>query len=175
MEAVQTKELTENESDLKKILAIVKGKTGIDFFLDYKQASVYRRIMRRMVLNKLGTLQDYATMLKTTPKEVDALYYDFLINVTSFFRDPDFYRILNKEVFPSFVKERKAVEPIRIWVAGCSTGEEAYSIAISLIEFLEEKELSFPNPNFCIGFRSESSRRNIYGLPVFFGIITFCL
>ena len=144
IEAVQTKELNDNTDDLRKILAIVKRKTGIDFFLNYKHASVYRRIVRRMVLNKLDTLEEYISMLKTNPKEVDALYDDFLINVTSFFRDPDFYKILTKEVFPAIVSERKPVDPIRIWIAGCSTGEEAYSIAICLIEFLEEKDLSFP-------------------------------
>ena len=144
MQAVQTKELDAHTEDLRKILAIVKSRSGIDFFLNYKHASVYRRVVRRMVLNKFETLTDYTTMLKTTPKEVDALYDDFLINVTNFFRDPDFYGVLVKEIFPALVLERKHADPIRIWIAGCSTGEEAYSIAICLMEFLEEKELSLP-------------------------------
>ena len=140
IEAVHTKELSDHAEELKKILAIVRGKSGIDFFFNYKHASIYRRVVRRMVLNKLSSLSDYTAMLATTPKEVDALYDDFLINVTNFFRDPDFYRILSKEVFPSFIKDKKGVEPVRMWVAGCSTGEEAYSIAIAFTEFLEEKE-----------------------------------
>jgi len=144
IEAVQSKELRDHSEDLKKILAVIKAKTGVDFFLNYKHASVYRRVVRRMVLNKFETLQDYTAMLKTTPKEVELLYDDFLINVTGFFRDPDFYKTLTSKVFPSIIAERKSVDPIRIWVAGCSTGEEAYSIAICLMEFLEERELNFP-------------------------------
>ena len=144
IEAVQTKELNDNKDDLRKILAIIKNKTGVDFFLNYKHASVYRRIVRRMVLNKFETLNEYTTLLKDTPAEVDALYDDFLINVTSFFRDPDFYNMLTREVFPALVLERNPLDPVRIWIAGCSTGEEAYSIAICLMEFLEEKDLSLP-------------------------------
>ena len=144
IEAVQSKELRDHSEELRKILAVIKAKTGVDFFLNYKHASVYRRVVRRMVLNKLDTLQDYTAMLKTTPKEVDLLYDDFLINVTGFFRDPDFYKTLASKVFPSIIAERKSVDPIRIWVAGCSTGEESYSIAICLMQFLEERELNFP-------------------------------
>ncbi len=125
----------------KKILAIVKAKTSIDFFLHYKRASIYRRIVRRVVLNKCETLADYCTILERDEKEVDALYDDFLINVTSFFRDADFFKILEEEIFPSIVKQRKATDPIRIWVAGCSTGEEPYSIAISLMEFLDKSKI----------------------------------
>ena len=124
IDAVQTKELDDHAEDLKMILAIVKSKSGIDFFLNYKHASVYRRVVRRMVLNKFETLQDYTAMLKTTPKEVDALYDDFLINVTSFFRNTDFYKILAKEIFPALVKERKPVDPIRIWIAGALQGNK---------------------------------------------------
>jgi two-component system CheB/CheR fusion protein len=81
---------------------------------------------------------------KVSSLEVDALYDDFLVNVTCFFRDPDFYKILAAVIFPALIKERKSTDPIRIWVAGCSTGEEAYSITICLLEFLEESVLSLP-------------------------------
>ncbi len=173
IEVVQTKELSSHTEDLKKILALVKAKSGIDFFLNYKKASIYRRVVRRMVLNKLETLQDYATMLKANSREVEALYDDFLINVTHFFRDPEFYSILKKEVFPSFIKEKKSVDPIRIWVAGCSTGEEAYSIAISLIEFLEEKELNLPIQIFASDLdvsAIEKARLGIYPASVLHGV-----
>jgi two-component system, chemotaxis family, CheB/CheR fusion protein len=126
---------------LKKILSLVKAKTSIDFFLHYKRASVYGRIVRRVALNKCDTLAEYCCLLERSEKEVDALYDDFLINVTSFFRDADFFRILEEEIFPSIVKHRKVTDPIRIWVAGCSTGEEPYSIAISLMEFLDENRI----------------------------------
>lgn len=165
IEAVQTKELDAHAEDLRKILAIVKNKSGIDFFLNYKHASVYRRVVRRMVLNKFETLKDYTDMLKTTPKEVEALFDDFLINVTCFFRDPEFYKILTKEVFPALVSNRKPLDPIRIWVAGCSTGEEAYSIAICLMEFLEEKETSLPIQIFASDLDAsaiEKARMGIY-------------
>lgn len=135
IEAVQGKEISNHLEELKKILSIVKGKTGIDFFLHYKHASIYRRVTRRMVLNKFEKLRDYGAMLKTNSQEVDALFDDFLINVTSFFRDPAFYEVLVKKIFPAIIREWKPGDPIRIWVAGCATGEEAYSIAICLIEF----------------------------------------
>ena len=134
-----------NDSEvLKKILLIVKDKTGIDFFLHYKQASIYRRVIRRVALHKCVTLDDYSSMLEINEKEVFDLYNDFLINVTNFFRDPDFYTTLENKVFPSIVKQREQTDPIRIWVAGCATGEEAYSIAIQLIEFLDKAELNIP-------------------------------
>lgn len=173
IEAVQKKELSDHSEDLKNILAIIKRQSGIDFYLNYKHASVYRRIVRRMVLNKFATLKDYTAMLKTNPKEVEALYDDFLINVTSFFRDPEFYKILTKKVFPLFIAERKSVDPIRIWIAGCSTGEEAYSIAISLMEFLEEKELSFPIQIFASDLDAnaiEKARLGIYPMSALQGV-----
>jgi two-component system CheB/CheR fusion protein len=173
IEAVQTKELSDNTEDLRKILAIVKNKIGIDFFLNYKHASVYRRVVRRMVLNKLDTLSEYTTMLKTTPREVDALYDDFLINVTSFFRDPDFYKVLAKRIFPGLISERNPVDPIRIWIAGCSTGEEAYSIAISLMEFLEEKEISLAIQIFASDLDAnaiETARLGIYSISSLQGV-----
>lgn len=141
---------------LKQILLKVKVKTGIDFFLHYKQASIYRRIVRRTVLNKCRSLEDYYAILEVNEKEVHDLYNDFLINVTNFFRDPDFYTTLDNKVFPSIV-ERKATDPIRIWVAGCATGEEAYSIAICLTEYLEKEEL---NTSFQI-FASDLDARAI--------------
>ena len=173
IEAVQSKELSDHAEELKKILGIVKEKSGIDFFLNYKHASVYRRVVRRMVLNKFETLSDYTAMLRTTPKEVDALYDDFLINVTNFFRDPDFYRALSSVVFPSVVKDKRGADRIRIWVAGCSTGEEAYSIAISLTEFLEAKKLSLSIQIFASDLDQnaiEKARLGIYPISVLQGV-----
>jgi two-component system CheB/CheR fusion protein len=137
-------EANRHTEELKKILSLVKHKFGIDFFLHYKRASIYRRVIRRMVLNKIDKLEDYHSFLGGSAKEVDALYEDFLINVTIFFRDPDFFKTLKQEVFPSFLKSASIVNPIRIWIAGCATGEEAYSVAIELIEFLEKKEVFIP-------------------------------
>lgn len=168
-----TKETSDHSEEFKKILNIVKNKSGIDFYNHYKQASIHRRVLRRMVLNKLDTLPEYYSILKGNSKEADALYDDFLINVTSFFRDPDFYETLTKEVFPAIIKQAKDVEPIRIWVAGCSTGEEAYSIGICLIEFLEKKELTIPIQIFASdldGNAIEKARLGIYPVSALTGV-----
>jgi two-component system CheB/CheR fusion protein len=175
IEAVQLKELNAHEDELKIILAIVKNKKGIDFFLQYKRASIYRRVIRRMTLNKLEHLHEYTLLLKVEPKEVDALYNDFLINVTTFFRDPDFFLMLENEVFPNLIKHAHTVEPIRIWVAGCSTGEEAYSIAISLVEYLEKRELSIAIQIFASDLDAdavEKARPGIYPFSALQGIST---
>lgn len=165
IERVQAKELNEQADQLQKILSVVKDRTGIDFFLNYKHASIYRRILRRMALNKFEKLTDYYAALKADRKEVDALYDDFLINVTYFFRDPEFYGSLVEKVFPSIVKQGSTTEPLRVWIAGCSTGEEAYSVAICLIEFLESKDLPIPIQIFASDLDSnaiEKARLGIY-------------
>ena len=90
------------------------------------------------------SFNDYYKKLRSDSREIDALYNDFLINVTSFFREPSFYSGLKKIVFPQLLKDRKAAEPIRIWIPGCSTGEEAYSTAIIITEYLEGKKISLP-------------------------------
>src|SRR5262249_46893553 len=96
-----------------------------------------RRIKRRMVLHRIEKLRDYLRYIKSTPTELDELYRDILIHVTGFFRDSSAFEALRKHVFPSFSQNRKPGDaPIRIWVPGCSTGEEVYSIAISLLEYL---------------------------------------
>lgn len=124
--------------ELKEVLSIIKARFGVDFYTFYKHASTYRRIMRRMTLHKLEYIKDYIQMLQSRPEEASALYDDFLINVTSFFRDPDFFTALKGVVFPTLMKTQVPDKNIRIWVAGCSTGEEAYSIAISLLDFLKK-------------------------------------
>lgn len=173
IDSVHTEELTGQTGELKRILAIVKSRFGIDFFLNYKHASVYRRVVRRMVLSKCDTLRQYGAMLSQNPKEVDALYDDFLINVTSFFRDADFYRLLSTSVFPAIVKDRALADPLRVWVAGCSTGEEAYSIAIGLLEFLESRSLSMPIQIFATDLDSnaiEKARLGIYPASSMLGV-----
>lgn len=144
VEVGQAKEVSRHPNDLKKILSLVKSKTGVDFFNHYKQASIGRRVMRRMALNRFDNLHDYHAMVIKNPKEAALLYNDFLINVTNFFRDPEFYKTLESKVFPALVKDRDLQDKIRIWVAGCATGEEAFSITICLLEFLEKKKLTIP-------------------------------
>lgn len=136
--------LHKNEKEIKKILDVVLQKFDVDFFAHYKRTTVNRRIMRRMALNKINSFPEYTIKLRGDPQEAIALYNDFLISVTSFFREPNFYLALKKVVFPQLVKDRKASDPIRIWIPGCATGEEAYSTAIAITEFLEEKKMSIP-------------------------------
>ncbi len=120
------------ENSSKKILLLVRGHSAVDFSL-YKASTIQRRIHRRMVLNNLTTLDVYAGMLRGNAKELDALYSDLLISVTSFFRNPEAFEILKRAVFPRLIQERRD-GPIRAWVAGCSTGKEAYSLAMAFTE-----------------------------------------
>lgn len=123
---------------LSTIFTLIQSSFGVDF-THYKRTTIQRRISRRMALHHLEKLSDYICYLQQNPSEVQALYQEILIHVTSFFRDRDVFDILKREVYPTFLRDRPIDSPIRIWVAGCSTGEEAYSIAISLLEFLEQQ------------------------------------
>ncbi|MBD2594540.1 PAS domain-containing protein [Nostoc spongiaeforme FACHB-130] len=128
--------LPKSETALPAIFAMLFTATGVDF-THYKQTTVKRRIARRIMLYNLESLEDYVEYLQNHPDEVQALYYEILISVTSFFRDPDAYQALKERVFPVISQGKSVDEPIRIWIPGCATGEEVYSIAISLMEFLE--------------------------------------
>ena len=131
--------LAQNQEPLKSIFTLLQAETKIDF-TSYKPTTLKRRILRRMVLYKFDVLEDYVKYLQSNPKEVEALSQEFLIHVTSFFRDPAVFQVLTEQVFPSMMRGRVPNDPIRIWVAGCSTGEEVYSIAICLLEFLDTQE-----------------------------------
>ena len=126
-------------SDLNQLLRLIQEASGVDFTL-YKQTTLQRRIRRRMVLHRIESLKEYVAYVRKNPKEIDELYRDILIHVTGFFRDKQAYEALTERVFPALFQSRKLEDnPIRIWIPGCSTGEEAYSIAIGLVEFLWEK------------------------------------
>jgi two-component system CheB/CheR fusion protein len=122
--------------DINGLCMLLREAKGVDF-THYKQSTLQRRIKRRMVLNQTEKLADYVRLVKRTPTELDELYRDILIHVTGFFRDPGAFEALRKEVFPALVQNRKPSSwPIRVWIPGCSTGEEAYSMAIALLEYL---------------------------------------
>ncbi len=129
--------------DHGKILMILRKATGVDF-TNYRQTTIRRRIARRMALKKVESVRRYLESLRQEPEEVLALYEDILITVTAFFRDPDVFKTLKGRVFPGILKDRPANLPIRIWVPGCSTGEEVYSIAITLFEVLQGAERNPP-------------------------------
>ena len=124
---------------LKDILGLLHMRTGVDF-TQYKRATIMRRILRRLVLHKLLDYESYAKLLKEQPRETDALFEDLLINVTSFFREGRFHESLKLRILPQLVKEREGSHTLRIWVAGCSSGEEAVSIAITVLEFYRSIE-----------------------------------
>ena len=123
-----------------QILFLLRERSGVDFS-NYKQSTFYRRIARRISIVKKENISEYLTFLRSDKTEQDALFLDVLIPVTSFFRDPKTFLALKETVFPAIIKNRALTEPIRIWIAGCSTGEEAFSVAICLAEFLKEKAI----------------------------------
>jgi two-component system CheB/CheR fusion protein len=122
-------------ADLDALFGLLRESHGVDF-TNYKHTTLQRRIRRRMVVHKIETLKDYLRFIGRKPEELDELYRDLLIHVTGFFREPEAFLALRKHVYPKLFEGRKPDNPIRVWVAGCSTGEEAYSIAITLLEYL---------------------------------------
>lgn len=152
------------EELLRKIFILLRNATGTDFTY-YKHATIKRRIARRMVLLKMERLADYVKYLQEHPDEAQLLYDDILITVTEFFREPEVFEALNKEVLPKIIKDKGAEKPIRAWVAGCATGEEAYSVAISLIEFFEVQAVKPPIQIFATDVHEKSiekARNGIY-------------
>jgi two-component system CheB/CheR fusion protein len=129
------------DEQLGQIFVVLRRVSGIDF-RQYKTPTVKRRLLRRMALHRLTGVDAYIRYLRENGKEATALYQDLLIHVTRFFREPESFDVLNGQVFPEIAAERSEDEPIRIWVPGCATGEEAYSVAISLMEVLGEHAAS---------------------------------
>jgi two-component system CheB/CheR fusion protein len=127
-----------DQEAFRKILTLLRSAFDVDFS-QYRETTIKRRITRRMVLHTHDTLANYARQLEQAPAEVEALYQDILINVTSFFRDPGMFEALKGSVFPEILKTKDGSTPLRIWTPGCSTGQEAYSLAMALLEFLEDK------------------------------------
>ena len=118
-----------------------------------------------MVLHKMEGLKDYLRFLQSSPAEVEALYQGLLISVTNFFRNPETFAVLKTKVFPKLTQDRSRHEPVRIWVLGCSTGEEAYSIAIAFAEFAEASGRLIPVQVFASdlnGVAIEKARAGLY-------------
>jgi len=123
------------DEHLHQVFILLRKATGVDFS-HYKLPTIRRRLQRRMVLHKISGVEQYLKLLRRDPGEVRALHQDLLILVTRFFRDPESFNTLTSKVFARIVPDRGREQPLRIWVPGCSTGEEAYSVAIALLEFL---------------------------------------
>ena len=129
--------LFSEEETLSHIYAILKNASGIDFTY-YKRSTILRRIERRMLVTHTSSLAEFAHLLGDSPEEVHILVKEILIGVTNFFRDPAFFEKLKYNAIYKIVERAREDEPIRVWSAGCSTGEEAYSIAILFHEVMEE-------------------------------------
>jgi two-component system, chemotaxis family, CheB/CheR fusion protein len=138
-------------AEIDRILELLRAGHPVDFS-HFKRPGVERRIMRRLLLGDHDSLRSYAEALEKDSAALETLYQDLLIGVTSFFRDPERFEALKTTVFPALVQDRAAHDSVRIWVAGCSTGEEVYSLAITLLELLDG--------------RADAPRISIYGTDI---------
>jgi two-component system CheB/CheR fusion protein len=143
---------------LRRIFALIQNATGVDFTY-YKHSTIHRRIARRMVLRKIEDLQTYAEYLGQHPDEVTGLFGDILIHVTGFFRDPEAYQTLKTRILPKIMAHRDTNVAFRVWVPGCSTGEEAYSIAITYFECLDKAKVRPPLQLFASDISEASIQR----------------
>jgi two-component system CheB/CheR fusion protein len=127
-------------ASLSKVLILLRSHTGHDFSF-YKRNTLYRRIERRMNVNQVGNISKYALFLRSHPAEIDLLFKELLIGVTNFFRDPHAFQVLKEKILPELLKNKSGKSAFRVWVPGCSSGEEPYSIAMIVRECLEDLHL----------------------------------
>ena len=149
---------------LQNIFVLLRNQTGHDFSL-YKQNTTRRRIERRMAINQIEKLENYIWYLQQSPAELETLFKDLLIGVTNFFRDPEAFETLEQQAIPSLFENKPPNGAIRVWVPGCSTGEEAYSIAILLFEYVDKLKRDFAIQVFATDIDSEAinkARAGIY-------------
>ena len=159
---------TQSASALREIFALLGAQTGHDFS-QYKPSTIHRRIERRMAAHQVQSMADYAQLLAQTPSEVQALFQDFLIGVTQFFRDPDAFAVLETQVLPALFQGKPDGGTVRVWCTGCSTGEEAYSIAILLVERMEALQQSYTLQVFATDIDSRAiatARAGVYPLGI---------
>ncbi|MEO8131481.1 MAG: chemotaxis protein CheB, partial [Bryobacteraceae bacterium] len=131
------------EDEWTRLFRLLRTSSGVDFSY-YRKPTIKRRLARRMAARKIERLGAYLKLLESSREELEALFREFAIGVTDFFRDPDVFLTLRKKILPQILAAKSAGEPLRIWVTGCSTGEEAYSIAICALEHLGEKAADTP-------------------------------
>ena len=154
----------DGEMNLSAVYTLLRTNTGIDFS-QYKRATFERRLQRRMALYRTADLEEYVERLRTHPAEVTALCRDVLITVTSFFRDAEAFNFLKETIFPTLIEQKGLDAPIRLWVAGCSTGQECYSLAIALFEHLSEQNVNLSIQIFGTDVSEEAidvARQGIY-------------
>ena len=157
-------EATAVQDDLSQVLALLRARTKFDFRA-YRKRMLLRRVLRRMGLNHLDRLADYLALLRERPDELAQLSKDLLISVTSFFRDPEMFQLLETQVLPELLVARETDTPVRVWAPGCATGEEAYSIAMLLVERIAATGKACPIQIFATDVDEvalEVARRGIY-------------
>jgi two-component system CheB/CheR fusion protein len=132
-----------SQKDFQAVSDLLRAYTGIDFG-PYRQTTVMRRVLRRVALLRRESLSDYAQYARENPDEMHALAQDILIRVTRFFRDPEAFDVLSRRVFPGLIRQAAPDAAVRIWVTGCSTGEEAYSLAICFLEVADLMQARVP-------------------------------
>jgi two-component system, chemotaxis family, CheB/CheR fusion protein len=148
---------------MRKIFFMIRSKTGHDFS-NYKPSTILRRTERRMALNHIDQISEYVHYLEQKPDEIIALYKDMLITVTSFFRDAEAFEILGRKVLPELLKSKQDGDSVRVWVAGCGTGEEAYSMVILLAEAMTNLKKRLEVQIFATDLDSEGIERARTGL-----------
>lgn len=150
---------------LQKILILIRSRTGQDFSL-YKQSTIVRRVERRMAIHEITNLSDYFRYLQKYPEEIDTLFKELLIGVTNFFRDAEAFEYLRKKVIPAICKGKADEDSlVRVWVPGCSTGEEAYSLAMLFQEHMEQLKREIKTQIFATDIDSgaiEYARSGVY-------------
>ena len=152
------------DNSMRKIFVLLRAQTGHDFS-QYKPSTIDRRIGRRMAVHQIAAKAEYIRFLQHTPTEVEALFRDLLIGVTSFFRDPETFAALAQQVVPALFAGKPAGSSIRVWSPGCSTGEEAYSLAILLQEHLDTLPVPYQVQVFATDIDSQaiaSARAGLY-------------
>jgi two-component system CheB/CheR fusion protein len=160
------------DGDLRAFLDRVRERTGLDFSA-YKRATIVRRLQRRMAAAGAATLPDYRRYMERHPEELQRLVASFLIKVTEFFRDPDLFTYLRDHVLPGLIGEARERGELRIWSAGCATGEEAYSLAMLVSDLLAEDAEELPVRIFATDIATDAvefARRGIYTLAALQGL-----
>ena len=141
LEPLENGEISPDDKEtLQRIFKLLRGVSGLDFSL-YKPGTVHRRVARRLLVNKTESLSEYLKQLQSDAEELHTLQEDLLVGLTRFFRDPDMFHFLQTSIFPNLFETRPPNQPLRFWVAGCSTGEEVYSLVICLLEYITTNRL----------------------------------
>ncbi|MFH5806524.1 CheR family methyltransferase [Alienimonas sp. DA493] len=159
------KRLAVADGEMTRIFALLREACGVDFSR-YKPATIRRRLQRRMLMRRCDRASDYLARLEEQPEEVNRLAGDLLIHVTRFFRDPETFEALAGDVLPAIAGRRGKDDPFRVWVAGCSTGEEAYSVAMTLMDFLGDGSRTTPIQIFATDVSEAAvaeARAGVYG------------